>query len=106
MNLNCYISGPMAGKPDDNKPAFMAAEKWLIENGYVPVNPFFVQKTICPKPQKLSDYLKDDYCQICHCGSILMLDGWQYSEGAKRELRVALDLEITVLFENQIRKGE
>lgn len=37
--MRIYISGPMMGKPDLNRPAFAAAEKRLTAQGHFVINP-------------------------------------------------------------------
>lgn len=37
--MRVYISGPMTGKPDHNRPAFDAAEKRLTAQGHFVINP-------------------------------------------------------------------
>ena len=39
MKKRIYIAGPMTGKPDLNRPAFVAAEKRLTAQGHFVINP-------------------------------------------------------------------
>lgn len=80
-----YISGPMTGKKDFNRPAFEAASKLVAASGFTPVLPvdFVDGKTY-------EQYLRDDLRLLLECDYIYMLDGWQESKGAKLEHMVAL----------------
>ena len=89
---NIYISGPMAGIIDLNKPAFDAAAEKLRAMGHVVFNP-----AAAPPNRSLREALEYDLVWICRqAQAIAMLPGWRTSSGAKVEhaLAVALQLDI------------
>lgn len=92
-----YISGPMTGYPNENKPAFYEAARKLREAGYRVYN-----------PAQLSDehpgwaydrYLEIDLIEMEYCDRVLMLSGWQQSCGARAEYQRALELGLTIVEE-------
>lgn len=64
-----YIGGPMTGIPDKGRKAFAEAEKELLQEGYIVLN-----------PAKLPDNMPAER---------YMLDGWEASRGAAIERRYA-----------------
>lgn len=52
--MRIYISGPMTGLPDLNRPAFDAAEKRLTEQGHFVINPHNLTP-IFGTPEELAD---------------------------------------------------
>ena len=94
--IKTYISGPVTGKPDFNRPAFEAAEKWLWLNGYEPVNPLNV---LPYDPQyKWEDYMRADLRAMLDCEGIMILPGWEDSKGAVCEVSVAVDLGMDIMY--------
>lgn len=91
-----YISGPMTGLPEFNKPAFDEAERFLRRIGYEPVNPANIHP---PERQKHSDFMREDLKALLDCDSIYMLDGWQKSPGARIEMEVAAITAIPIWFQ-------
>lgn len=82
-----YISGPITDNPD-YKEDFARAEKWLWDNGYVPISPAKVNGEI---PLE-AEFTHSDYMDVCmpilhKCDGIYLLKGWQDSKGALIELR-------------------
>jgi hypothetical protein len=90
-----YISGPMRGKPDYNHAQFAEVEKALVdslhdvgENSSVVINPsknFGGAVDLEP-----SEYLNLDLKQVLSADFIVLLPGWRESEGARREVELAV----------------
>ena len=88
----CFISGPMTGKPDLNKPAFFEAEEKLRKAGFSVFNPArlgledggFTDQMI----------LGMDLTALSYCNYIYMLDGWSSSKGASAEWSYAISAGI------------
>ena len=100
-NKTIYIAGPMAGIPSLNFPAFYDAEVKLAEDGWRCVNPARFNAVF---GDALEGNLLDACCEseraaIPHLDAIALLKGWQFSKGAKRELAVALEHNLSVLVE-------
>lgn len=98
-----YIAGPMSGLPNFNIEAFDRAEKFIGERGDIAVNPAVLAKKWLEKnPDRnmskgeYDQLLLEGLKQIHNCDAILMLPGWQNSNGAKAELSLALIRKIPV----------
>jgi hypothetical protein len=99
-NTVVYISGPVTGIEDLNRPQFRLAQQMLLSAGCSIFNPMHIEGPIDP--------LKDDalwsyYMAFCvralpECDSILMLPDWQNSKGAKWEHRIAEMLGLQVFY--------
>lgn len=84
-----YVSGPMTGYPDHNFPAFNEATEELQSLGFEVENP--AENGVIPG-WSWSDYLRYDLGAMLRCDGILLLDGWEASDGANLEVSVALPL--------------
>lgn len=84
-----YISGPMTGLPDLNKPEFFAQAKRLRHLGFNVVNP---AEVILQPGATWQDYIRADIILLMDCTDILMLPGWERSRGAKLEHHLAAEL--------------
>ena len=82
-----YISGPITGIPDYNRPAFAAAARALENMGHEPVNPHDV--TPFDPHMDWADYLRNDLIALLGCDAITMLPGAHNSRGAALERHVA-----------------
>lgn len=92
-----YLSGPMTGKPDLNRPAFKRYADIVRAMGYEVVNPHDVPATkygggLVEGEPSYDDYLLSDIVSLVKCDGILMLPGWQESKGARVELEIAMVL--------------
>lgn len=100
-----YLSGPMTGYPDFNRPMFNSAAAKLRAEGHEVYNPaeykfdgeFPVREAFA------------EYCQfICtKADTIAMLPGWEFSKGATMEYRLAkiCGLKISLLSEANAKAG-
>ncbi len=86
-----YISGPMTGYTDHNRPAFDYAEKLLREHGYDVVNP---AHNGLPETATWIEHMKADIKLLLECDAIYMLTGWGESKGAVVEHFIATSLYI------------
>ena len=89
-----YISGPITGHQDLNRPAFTDAARLLTEAGHEPVNPHDVKLDHTPTdPEELwRAYMRADLVLMLGCDGVALLDGWCDSRGARIERKLALDL--------------
>jgi hypothetical protein len=96
--VKTYISGPMTGLPEFNFPAFFAAAAKLRAGGLHVVNPAELNTE-----KDLSWYacMRKDIAALVECDTILMLKGWEASEGAKLEHHIATRLGMAVVFEGE-----
>ena len=82
-----FISGPMSGYPNNNKEAFMEAERLLKDAGFSVMNPAWLE---CDENFSAEDFLAIDMAMLSRCDAIYQLDGWKDSLGAKAEFQSAL----------------
>lgn len=85
-----FISGPMTGYPESNRPAFMEAEKELKAAGFTVVNP----ATFGIDDLSNVEIARIDLTALLSCNYIYQLDGWDKSKGASAEWMVALWADI------------
>ena len=81
-----FISGPMTGLPDLNKPAFDEAEEKLRAAGFSVFNPCWLH---FDKGWNDGEIAAVDLVALQKCNYIYQLDGWQKSKGASAEWLVA-----------------
>lgn len=86
-----YISGPMTGLPDYNRPAFNAAAAKLRALGYEVVSP-----AEQPERPTWEEYMRHDIRLMMDCRSIVLLPGWESSKGARTEFSIAESLRFYI----------
>lgn len=95
-----YIIGPVTGKPEDNKPAFVAARRALKADSYTCAIPhdYIAEGTDWNTAMRISiaAMLSMEYGHKSKPAfdGIALLDGWEESEGAKIEKQLAEALGI------------
>ena len=92
MSRFIYISGPITGN-DDYLKEFEFAEQYLhdLDPDIVTFNPaaaFGAGGLSDADYRRIIDMEKD---LICRFDAIFLLDGWEQSQGAREELKIALD---------------
>ena len=83
-----YISGPMTGVADFNRPAFREAAERLEAAGFTVVTPLTVAERWgdeCPHRW----YMREALHQLATADLLAMLPGWERSQGASIEWRIA-----------------
>lgn len=78
-SIKVYISGPISGVEDYQKP-FEEAEKKLIAEGLAVLNPAKL-----PEGLTKEQYMRINFAQIEAADIVLFLPGWGNSAGAKLE---------------------
>jgi hypothetical protein len=96
-----YICGPMTGLPDLNFPAFYKAEDFLKKMGWKTVNP--ANNGQGKKPYEW--YLRRDLKQMLECNSLVLLNGWENSNGARLEEYVASKLKMPIYSLSNVENG-
>lgn len=90
-----YLSGPMTGLPDFNRPAFHAAAAALREQGHVVINPAEVD---LGPDATWADYMRIHLAEIARrVTQVFVLPGWESSRGAQLEVHVARSLGLPVV---------
>lgn len=94
-----YVCGPMTGYPELNKPAFHLAASHLRAAGYTVISP--AEPPILQEPQTDWDQaIRGAIGGLLTCQGVAVVtpSGIRQSRGAVRELRIARDLEMPVLY--------
>lgn len=100
-----YLSGKMTGiEKSEYEKAFNRAEDFYISCGFSVINPCKIAAEVEKENPKASyeDYMKADLKALNGCTHIAMLDGWEGSNGAKREKAEAERLGIEIMFFREI----
>ena len=90
--MKVYIAGPMTGLPHFNRPAFQQAAINLSFEKHVPLNP-----AILPDGLTEADYMAVGITMLQRADAIFLLNGWQFSAGARAEHALALKLGLEVI---------
>jgi hypothetical protein len=91
-----YIAGPMRGFPNFNHPKFNdyaeshRAVGWYVENPVEIGNVYGTPEQINADPALLAEVMAAELHALKKCDAIYLLDGWQNSEGARKELATAI----------------
>ena len=98
-----YIAGPMRGLPNFNYPKFNDYAKAHRAAGWDVVNPveiganYGTPEQINADPALLAAVMAAEIHALETCDAIYLLDGWQNSEGARKELAVAIAYHLKIL---------
>ena len=96
-----YVSGPMRHHDFLNFPAFFAMEAWLREKfGCKVLNPARNESGL-----SYEQYMMIDLAMVGASSVIVMLDGWEKSEGATAERYEAVKNGIRIVEEKDLKKG-
>lgn len=102
--MRLYVSGPITGLPDLNRPMFETVTQALLAHGHDVLNPHVVCTLLdehdCRQPCTPSedllpwaDYLRADLiAMLGQADGLAMLPGWEQSRGATLEHHVAASL--------------
>jgi nicotinic acid mononucleotide adenylyltransferase len=99
--MKIYISGPMTGLPELNKPAFLAAEAALKDKGYEVLNPV---KNGLPDTAPWEDHMRADIIMLMGADGVALLDGWGKSRGALKEVAAALHIMPVYILEKWLEE--
>lgn len=103
--MKVYVSGKMRGVHNYNRGQFDRWTRQLKELGFDAVNPMEIGDSIATpeeidaSPELVEKVLEADIAALRKCDAIFMLRGWETSEGARRELKVALEMNIPIMQE-------
>lgn len=98
-----YIAGPMRGLQNFNYPAFAEAERELKKLGYKVINPatmgdkYGTPEEINADSGLLERLMREELRAVATCDAIYLLRGWEKSVGARKELALALQLDLQVI---------
>ena len=108
--MKIYIAGPMTGHVNDNRPAFLTAQRYLEEEAEkynlgppTFVNPgseaFYRRGEDILATEGIKGLALDDIRQLASCDTIYMLTGWERSIGARCEHAFAVWAELTIWYQ-------
>lgn len=95
--MRIYVSGPMTGMPDHNYPMFNAVSEALRSQGHFVLNPAELDAIEDdPGSRAWEWYLRRDILAMLEheTDTVVLLPGWQGSEGAKLEVHLATALKM------------
>lgn len=92
-----YLSGKITDN-ENYKEGFASAEKFLIERGYIVLNPAMLD-SICPN-LSYTEYLRICYSLIDISEIVFMVSGWNDSKGANAELSYAKSLGKKIMYQD------
>lgn len=89
-----FISGPMSGYKDYNKPEFLRAEYHLNELGYTSIrNPIRLDQSLSYR-----ELINLCLWMLQDSDVLYLLDGWQKSSGAKLEHQYAVTTGMEIIY--------
>jgi hypothetical protein len=102
--LKIFIAGPMRGYPNYNFDRFDAYEQILKDSGIDCINPARISRKFKEVEVNNDINVYNEMVRLQQeaektCNVILLLDGWQWSEGVKLELKTAAENDFQFLLE-------
>ncbi len=99
-----YVSGPMTGFAEFNRPAFNRARDHLQAEGFSVIIPgddeeYTIRERLAWKVEDTSRraYMFRDFLHILTANAVAVLDGWSGSKGSRAEVLVAQEIGIPVV---------
>ena len=96
-SLRLYVSGPMTGIEDANRPAFREVTEKLRRLGHVVINPAELDLVVPEEGTATADvlwrlFIVRDVAVIASAelDGIVLLDGWRGSHGARMEVMIGV----------------
>ncbi|WP_347253481.1 DUF4406 domain-containing protein [Leminorella grimontii] len=90
-----FISGPMTGLPEFNRPAFNEAATTLRNRSFIVLNP-----AIFPDGLTHDQYLAMSLSMLDQADAIYLLKGWEKSKGAVMEFDRAKQRDLLFMYED------
>lgn len=92
-----YISGPITGIHDFNRKEFLKYENIFKDLDYEVINPHNITEGLDISKWEWQDFMAIDIPYLVLCDTIVVLDAWEKSEGAKLEIAIAYLLKKKIL---------
>ena len=100
--MRVYLSGCISGLPKRGYLLhFKKVEQVLEGEGYEVINPASIG-FMFPTTFTHQDYMDIDLALLSKCDVICMLQGWEYSAGAKEEYEYAIRHDMEVIYEEEL----
>jgi uncharacterized protein DUF4406 len=101
---SCYLAGPMRGIEEYNFPAFHKATAWLRAEGWTVFSPAerdeadpSIDHTVDVAgwngSRGLDYFMAHDLKAVCEMDAVVLLPGWEKSQGARLETMVAVEIQ-------------
>ena len=94
--MKLYISGKVTGEKD-YKSKFERGESEVEIMGHIPYNPAKIQ---LPEEASYEEYMHMCFAMLDICDGIYMLNNWQESKGANREIGYAIGRGKAVIYQD------
>jgi hypothetical protein len=108
-----YISGPMTGYDQFNRPAFNAAREHLQAQGFSVIVPgddeeHTIRERLAWRVEqpKRAAYMFRDFLHVLTANGVAVLEGWQDSPGSKAEVLVAQEIGLPVVWADTLEPVE
>ena len=109
---SCYLAGPMRGHEEFNFPEFHKQAKWLRAQGWTVFSPAERDEQdvalngdwAIGKQRGLDYFMQFDLAAVCQTEAVVLMNGWEESQGARLEAMVAVEIGHPV-FEIEFRMG-
>lgn len=98
--IKVFISGPMTGIDEFNKPEFDRAERLLRRAGYSVFNPAWLDLDEAWSTEEIAAI---DMAALTNCDAIYQLDDWEDSKGAVAEFNTAKWLGLDIITEADVK---
>lgn len=93
--MKVYVSGPITGKPNRNREAFITATESLIAAGHEAINPhtLYGGRTDLTHEQ----YMRTDIVELLTCDAAHFLKGWRSSKESSLELIITVECGLLIV---------
>jgi nucleoside 2-deoxyribosyltransferase len=96
----CYLAGPMRGYPEYNFPEFHKQAAWLRGKGWKvfspaerdEADPVLNGQWGITQERGLDYYMQYDLAAVAQTDAVVLMNGWELSQGARLEAMVAVEI--------------
>ncbi len=97
---SCYLAGPMRGHENFNFPEFHKQAAWLRRMGWTVFSPAERDEQdvalngdwAIGKQRGLDYFMQFDLAAVCQTEAVVLMNGWEESQGARLEAMVAVEI--------------
>jgi hypothetical protein len=94
-----YIAGAITGHDlQERKETFSKHQKYFEEKGYEVVNPMELPHN---HDKSWISYMRECIVALVDCQTIYLMSGWELSEGARLEYKIACKLQLKVIIQGE-----